>query len=214
MSVSANNEKPQPAVPKGSQKPGPEGWIRPAQKRNNKSFKIRPLLNPPSYAELGCALPAPTQKQRDFLKSHCLSKPAYSIDVYLTFTHSLLSQWDHLLSQEHFPVIMWTRDQNCTWHIDALKQFGIFFSSFALSVVLQYQNLCHGTPLAAREMWKGGPSPRACLILLQLLSKELPCHGPLPDAKLRTCVLSLWTPLACEIGDRKVSPTSCPDAVM
>lgn len=91
MSVSANNEKPQPAVPKGSQKPGPEGWIRPAQKRNNKSFQIRPLLNPPSYAELGCALPAPTQKQRDFLKSHCLSKPAHSIDVYLAFTHSLLT---------------------------------------------------------------------------------------------------------------------------
>lgn len=128
MSVSANNEKPQPAVPKGSQKPGPEGWIRPAQKRNNKSFKIRPLLNPPSYAELGCALPAPTQKQRDFLKSHCLSKPARSIDVYHTFTHSLLSQWDHLLSREHFPVSMWTRDQTYTWHTDALKQFGIFFS--------------------------------------------------------------------------------------
>lgn len=127
MSVSANNEKPQPAVPKGSQKPGPEGWIRPAQKRNNKSFKIRPLLNPPSYAELGCALPAPRpQKQRDFLKSHCLFKPAHSIHVYLTFTHSLLSQWDHLLSREHFPVSMWTHDQNCTWHSDALKQFGIF----------------------------------------------------------------------------------------
>lgn len=146
-SVSANNEKPQPAVPKGSQKPGPEGWIRPAQKRNNKSFKIRPLLNPPSYAELGCALPAPTQKQRDFLKSHCLSKPAHSIDVYLTFTHSLLSQWDHLLSWEHFPVSVWTRDQNCTWHIDTLKQFGVFFLfcskfSFAIAKLALQTSLC------------------------------------------------------------------------
>lgn len=70
MSVSTNNEKPQPAVPKGSQRAGAEGWIRPAQRRNNKSFKIRLLLNPFSYADLGCALPAPTWKQtKGFLKA-------------------------------------------------------------------------------------------------------------------------------------------------
>lgn len=154
MSVSANNEKPQPAVPKGSQKPGPEGWIRPAQKRNNKSFQIRPLLNPPSYAELGCALPAPTQKQRDFLKSHCLSKPAHSIDVYLAFTHSLLTVRSFIITGAL------SRKRADTWselHLAHrwIKTILCFFSSFTVAAALRYQNLCYRPPPTVREIWEG-----------------------------------------------------------
>lgn len=213
MSVSANNEKPQPAVPKGSQKPGPEGWIRPAQKRNNKSFKVRPLLNPPSYAELGCALPAPTQKQRDFLKSHCLSKPADSIDVYLAVTHSLLFQWDHLLSQECFPVSMCTCDQNCTWHTDALKQFGIFFFFVLCKCSLVIPKLVLQTfPCSKGNMKKWGLTSYDHLIPLQILPEEPLWHSA-SDSKLETCVWSLWTLLVFEIRDRRVAPTPCPDVV-
>lgn len=159
-----------------------------------KSFKIGPLLNPPSYAELGCALPAPTQKQRDFLKSHCLSKPAPSTDVYLSFTHLLLSQWERLLSRDHFPVNMQTCDQNCTWHIDALKQFQTFFSSFVVSAVLWYQNLCCRLPSTAREVWED-IALCVCQITLHLLPKKAALHwlfGGFPSRDL--CLVSLSSP--------------------
>ena len=148
-------------VTSGSARESAKSWIiRPAQKRNNKSFKIRPLLNPPSYAELGCALPAPTQKQRGFLKSHCLSKPAHSIDVYLSHIHTFTSLpvrsfiITGALSHKH--VDTWPELHLARW---CIKTIGDFFSTFTVSAVLRYQNLCYRPPPAARGIWKEGPSP-------------------------------------------------------